>query len=429
MINIFYLLCVLLRGGNHTKPFITEMNKVINDAYSGIKTEERKNAKTVNKQKSIGDMLQELSAFLFERYAFRYNVLTEETEFALYNEANYRVIGKREMNGITLSARNEGIGCWDKDVNRLVYSDMVEEYHPFASYFDSLPEWDGKDRVGELARRVSDCELWVSSFGTWMRATAAGWMGLQSENGRANSVAPIIISREQGWGKSTFCRMLMPKELKRYFTENYDLNAPTSAEAKLADFGLINLDEFDKISVKRMAQLKNLMQMSALNIRKAYQRNIKAQHRIASFIGTSNRTDLLTDSTGSRRFVCVELTKPIDCDTPIDHAQLYAQLKAEIERGERYWFTSDEEAKIQENNRRYYRSTPEEDVFHSMFRFAERDEKDATIMTAAEIYKAMQKKNRAALRGTTIHAFSRLLPSMGRKIRTKYCNGYCVVRL
>jgi predicted P-loop ATPase len=333
------------------------------------------------------------------------------------------------MNGITLSARNEGIGCWDKDVNRLIYSDMVEEYHPFASYFDSLPEWDGKDRVGELARRVSDSELWVGSFGIWMRATAAGWMGLQSENGRANSVAPIIISREQGWGKSTFCRMLMPKELKRYFTENYDLNAPTSAETKLADFGLINLDEFDKISVKKMAQLKNLMQMSALNIRKAYQRNIKAQHRIASFIGTSNRTDLLTDSTGSRRFVCVELTKPIDCDTPIDHAQLYAQLKSEIERGERYWFTSEEEAKIQENNRRYYRSTPEEEVFHNMFRFAERDEEGATIMTAAEIYKAMQKKNRAALRGTTIHAFSRLLPSMGRKIRTKYCNGYCVVRL
>jgi predicted P-loop ATPase len=263
----------------------------------------------------------------------------------------------------------------------------------------------------------------------WMRATAAGWMGLQSENGRANSVAPIIISQEQGWGKSTFCRMLMPKELKRYFTENYDLNAPTSAEAKLADFGLINLDEFDKISVKKMAQLKNLMQMSALNIRKAYQRNIKAHHRIASFIGTSNRTDLLTDSTGSRRFVCVELTKPIDCDTPIDHAQLYAQLKAEIEMGERYWFTSEEETRIQENNKRYYRNTPEEEVFHSMFRFAERDEEDAMIMTAADIFKAMQKKNRAALRGTTVHAFSRLLPSMGRKIRTKYCNGYCVVRL
>jgi hypothetical protein len=115
-------------------------------------------------------------------------VLTEETEFSLSDKGVYRVIGKREMNGITLMARNAGIGCWDKDVNRLVYSDMVEEYHPFVNYFDSLPVWDGVDRVGELARRVSDSELWVSSFATWMRAMAAGWMGLQSENGRANSV-------------------------------------------------------------------------------------------------------------------------------------------------------------------------------------------------------------------------------------------------
>jgi predicted P-loop ATPase len=408
---------------------MTKISAVVAEEYSDIKTAERKKSSKEKRNNSIGDMLQELSAFLFEKYAFRYNVLTEETEFSLYNKDVFRVIGKREMNGITISARNAGIGCWDKDVNRLIYSDIIEEYHPFVNYFDSLPEWDGVDRVGELARRVSDNELWIKSFSTWMRATTAGWMGLQSDNGRANSVAPIIISKEQGWGKSTFCRMLMPKELKRYFTENYDLNAPTSAEAKLADFGLINLDEFDKITYKKMAQLKNLMQMSALNIRKAYQRNVKAQHRIASFIGTSNRTDLLTDSTGSRRFVCVELTKPIDCDTHIDHTQIYAQLKTEIERGERYWFTSEEEAEIQENNKRYYRTTPEEEVFHSMFRFAERDEEGAKIMTAADIYKAMQKKNRAALRGTTVHAFSKLLPSMGRKIRTKYCNGYCVVRI
>jgi predicted P-loop ATPase len=223
--------------------------------------------------------------------------------------------------------------------------------------------------------------------------------------------------------------MIMPDELKRYFTESYDLNSPTSAEGKLADFGLINLDEFDKISVIKMAQLKNLMQMSALNIRKAYQRDSKAMHRIASFIGTSNRTDLLTDKTGSRRFICVELEKPIDCDTPIDHSQLYAQLKSEIERGERYWFTSEEEASIQENNKKYYRNSPEEEIFYSVFRFADKDEEGAEILTAAEIFKAMLKKDRTALRGTNVNSFSRLLPSMGRRIRKRSCNGYCVVRL
>lgn len=62
----------------------------------------------------------------------------------------------------------------------------------------------------------------------------------------------------------------MPDRLKSYYTESYDLSSPTSAEAKLAAYGLINLDEFDKLGASKMPLLKNLMQASALNIRKAY---------------------------------------------------------------------------------------------------------------------------------------------------------------
>ena len=115
------------------------------------------------------------------------------------------------------------------------------------------------------------------------------------------------MSSRQGLGKSTFCRLLMPDALKSYYTESYDLGSPASAEAKLAACGLINLDEFDKLSASKMPLLKNLMQASSLNIRKAYKRSASALPRIASFIGTSNREDLLVDRTGSRRFLCVSL--------------------------------------------------------------------------------------------------------------------------
>jgi hypothetical protein len=54
-----------MRGGEHTKPFIAEINKVINNAYSGIKTAERKRTSKEKKRDGIGDMLQDLSAFLF----------------------------------------------------------------------------------------------------------------------------------------------------------------------------------------------------------------------------------------------------------------------------------------------------------------------------------------------------------------------------
>ena len=101
--------------------------------------------------------------------------------------------------------------------------------------------------------------------------------------------------------------------------------------------------------------------MASLSLCKAYQKNYRSLPRIASFIGTSNRKDLLTDPTGSRRFICVLVEYPIDCEG-IDYAQLYAQLKAEILAGEHYWFTKEEETELQQSNMMFYRQGPVEDV-------------------------------------------------------------------
>ena len=102
------------------------------------------------------------------------------------------------------------------------------------------------------------------------------------------------------------------------------------------------MDEFDKYRAGQMPALKNLMQMTTLTFRRAHRPAFSHLPRIASFIGTSNMTDLLTDPTGSRRFLCAEVDDKIDC-TPPDHAQLFAQLKAELSGGERYWFSEEEE--------------------------------------------------------------------------------------
>jgi len=378
--------------------------------------------------------VRRLSLFLRSRYAFRYNLLTEQAECAktvgdggeAIDESHliYMPADQRTLNGISLAAMDYGICCWDRDVRRYVESDRVEAYHPFQRYFDTLTEWDGQDRVTPLAERVSNSSLWIDTFHRWMLATAAQWMGLDG-SGRANSVAPVIISRRQGMGKSTFCRTLMPPELRRYFTESFDLNTQSQAEAKLATFGLVNIDEFDRLPTTKMPLLKNLMQMERLNIRKAYRRTAEPLRRIASFIATSNRRDLLTDATGSRRFFCVETDSPIDC-SPIDHAQLYAQLKAELLRGERHWFTKEEEAAIEANNRPYYRASVAEEVFRSCFDAADAPGDGARLMTAAEIYAELRRRHPAAMRDVSCASLSRLLPAIATRVHTKYCNGYFV---
>ena len=379
-------------------------------------------------------MMQRLSRYLKLHYAFRYNLLTERTECARLDmekadEAHhltYTPVDSRTLNGIALSAIENGVECWDRDIKRYVESDHVQAYHPFELYFRNLPEWDGKDRVKELARRVSDKDVWVRAFHRWMLAVTAQWTGSGNRGRRANSVAPLLVSTTQGLGKSTFCRMLLPQELRDYFTESFDLTNASSAENKLASYGLINLDEFDRLSVSRMPQLKNLMQMEDLRVRRAYRRSAESLPRIASFIGTSNRRDLLTDLSGSRRFICVEVEHAIDCTTSIDHAQLYAQLLHELNSGERCWFSKAEEAEIQAANRPFYRITPAEELISSCFAFAEAGEQGARLMSAADIYAILKRKNPAALKDCSCTSFSRLLAQLGRRVHTRYGNGYWV---
>ena len=380
--------------------------------------------------------MRRLLNFLQLHYAFRYNRLTDRAECAVLNteqpnedthHLTYRPVDDRLLHTISLAAMEEGVDCWDVDIKRYIDSEHAPAYHPFTAYFEHLPRWDGKDRVKELARRVSDNDLWVRSFHRWMLGVTVQWMNNNGQEQRANSVAPLLVSTVQGMGKSTFCRMLLPKELRQYFTESFDLTNISSAENKLASYGLINLDEFDRLPATRMPLLKNLMQMESLHIRRAYKRSTEPLPRIASFIGTANRRDLLVDASGSRRFICIEVEKQIDCTTPIDHAQLYAQLKEELKNGERCWFNKQEEAEIQQHNRAFYRTIPAEEVLESCFRFAEPDEQGARLMSAADIYAVLKQKNPAAMAGYSCMAFSRLLAQTGRRVHTRYGNGYWVV--
>ena len=443
-------------SGSARKEAGLEFSKDIEKKIGVISSEgNRKEAAPVSSKEEVKkakscSLMQEVTAFLTSRYRFRFNVLTEETEVANNipdTHLRYTKVDERWMNTLSMEAIETGIDCWDRDIQRFVRSRRISEYHPFTAYFEQLPEWDGKDRVSALARRVSDNPVWVNGFHRWMLGLSAQWMQFRPDTNnanrannansanntssinRANSVAPLLVSSRQGLGKSTFCRLLMPDALKAYYTESYDLSSPASAEAKLAAYGLINLDEFDKLSASKMPLLKNLMQASALNIRKAYKRSASALPRIASFIGTSNREDLLVDRTGSRRFLCVSLEHAIDCTTPVEHEQLYAQLKAELLSGERSWFNKEEEQAIQQHNALFYKHIPEEEVFRLCFRFATKEDHPQEVLTlsATQLFERMKSAHPSAMRGMTAYSLSRILPQLGERVHTAKGNVYRVV--
>ena len=257
------------------------------------------------KQTQTTPLLQKLEKYLYKNYDFRFNVLTEQVEYACKGSKQFLLADQRTMNTFCIDARNQGINCWDKDIARLLLSQKTPDFHPFQAFCQGLPEWDGTDRVTELARRVSDDSLWVNGFHRWMLGMVAQWMGLEGQC--ANAVAPLLVSTEQGRCKSTFCSILLPEELQRFYIDKFDLSNESGCEQKLSLFGLINMDEFDRYSVRSMANLKNLMQLKKLTFRKSHRAYYSQLPRIASFIGTSNQKELLTDTTGSRRFLCIEV--------------------------------------------------------------------------------------------------------------------------
>ena len=385
----------------------------------------RRSAKAASTVTALSGDIEE---FLTSRYDFRYNLLTDETEFrpAGQRSAAFTPVGKRELNTFCIEAHAEGIPCWDKDLNRYVYSTYIPAYHPFLLYMDELPDWDGKDRLTALACRVSSRPHWVRGFHTWMLGLASQWMGVSGLH--ANSVAPVLVSREQGRRKSSFCRALMPDVLTRYYADNLKLTSQGQAERMLAEMGLLNMDEFDKYADNKMPLLKNLMQMKKLDFRKSHRSSYSHLPRMASFIGTSNRKALLTDPSGSRRYFFAEVKEKIDC-SPLEHKQLFAQLKAELDEGKRYWFSAEEESELKLRNQAYYALPTEAEMILHCFRLPEKGE-DFKLYSAVCLFNILLKRYPAAMRGITINKMGRIMNSLGaERMHTTTGNMYKLVAL
>ena len=385
-----------------------------------------KHEKQVQVEKANGNT-RKLQRFLLERFDFRYNLLTGVTEYRSKCVTNtpFSPIDERNMNGMIVDARLTGIACWNSMIPTFVLSDKVGNYHPFRLYMNELPKWDGTDRVTPLLSRVSNDSLWIRGGRYWLRALTAQWIGLDRTH--ANTLVPVLVSSEQGLGKSTFCRSLLPDSLRAYYLDNLNLSPSTSPEKKLVKVGLINLDEFDKISEKRQPDLKNLLQMMSVPVYRGKRLGYVTEPRLASFIATTNSRQILSDPTGSRRFLCVEVTDMITNEA-IEHKQLYAQLKHEVLNGERDYLNKEEEKEVQRRNKAYYRQSPLEDIFHACYRRPKANE-EGEWFTAAEMFRTMNKRNASALRGISAKQLSYRLTAMGFKPRhTDHGNYYHVVQ-
>ena len=363
--------------------------------------------------------------FMKRRYDFRYNTQVGEVEYRERHSFRFRFspIDKRTLNSIALDAQSEGIPLWDRDISRYIYSNRIPVFNPLEDYLYDLPHWDGKDRILALARTVPcNNPYWAELFHRWFLNMVAHWRG-NTDKKYANSVSPLLVGA-QGTRKSTFCRSIVPPELRAYYTDSIDFSRKRDAELYLNRFALINIDEFDQISSTQQGFLKHILQKPVVNVRKPYANAVLEMRRYASFIATSNQKDLLTDPSGSRRFICIEVTEAIDTNRPIDYNQLYAQAMHELDHGERYWFDQSDERIMTENNHDFEQIPPEEQLFYHYFRIAGNDE-EGEWLSSAEILNRLRRYSAIPLSTKRANAFGRILqkhevPSRRTRFGTLY---------
>lgn len=381
---------------------------------------------------SVRENIMSMMQLLKSKYNFRYNTVMKFVEYMPKEKGWYgfQPVDPRVQKRMTLEVQLADIRVSIKDVRNFLESDYIKNYNPIDEYlFQCYDKWDGKDHIRALARTVpTNNPYWADWFYTWFLGMVDQWRGFTHRQ-YGNSVAPLLISK-QGYNKSTFCRRLLPPELQWGYNDNLILSEKRQVYQAMAQFMVINLDEFNQISPQvQQGFLKNLLQLPTVKIKPPYGSHVQEFPRLASFIATSNMTDILSDPSGNRRFLGVELTGPIDVSDRLNYEQLYAQAMQALERGEKSYFDAKETAIIMQHNRQFEQISPIKQCFLQVFEPASTPENGEYLMAAA-IFDILKQKFGSSLQVSSIQKLGRELQNIEglKNRRTRFGTEYLVVR-
>ena len=333
---------------------------------------------------------------LEHNYQFRRNVLSGLVEYKKTGEPdeNFSRLTSEALNTIFIKAKREipDDTSLKTDIKAYVESDIPPVYNPVVTWLDSLAKWDGKDRVAEFLNRIPGLsDEKIDFLRIYLRSNVAHWLNMEQEHG--NETVPLLIGN-QGCGKSTFCVRFLPKHLRQYYLDHFNLANKFDKEMALSSCLLICLDEIDMYNARQMAQIKQALSKVKVNGRKIYGKTIDERMRFASFIATTNNRHPLVDKTGSRRFLTIEIPngEVINNNDEIEYEQLYAQLLYEVRDEKlRYWYTNEETLRIQELNAPYEQTLDLEQMIDCMFRKPQGNEKHGAF-TSLDIRKILKQQ-------------------------------------
>jgi predicted P-loop ATPase len=338
--------------------------------------------------------VEEIKQMVSNRVMLRYNEVRRRTEVHWLSEGP--VIQENEQGLLTIFGEEGAVSdgyrnLGDRDINTLwgelceekpvikqhlqniIESDFVPSYHPFRHYLEHLPDWkqeDG-DNILLLAMSVnvrgdSDEQLLFYQYlKKWLVAMVASWINPTV----VNNVMLVLIG-EQGSYKTTWFSHLLPPQLREYFYTKTNSGMVSKDDLLvLSQYGLVCWEELDSMLPKELNKLKAAMTMPSINERGAYERYHENRPHVASFCGTGNNVQFLSDTTGTRRWLPFEV-KSIESPltTPFDYDGIYSQAYALYKNGFRYWFDRAEIEQLQQHNKAFETSQSANELVDEHFR-------------------------------------------------------------
>lgn len=317
-------------------------------------------------------------AYLNKKYNIRYNSIALEYEIQLReNLKNWEILN---INSLLIELSQSGVEIALTKLEILLRSHSIPQYNPLEEYFENLPEWDNFDIIGMLASYIStdNDPLFRYHLEKWLtRAVLCVF-----KKGYINKQY-IVLTSEQNTGKSFFLRFLTPPELLPYYTEN--ISVDKDGIIAICKNLICNLDELAVLSKADINTLKSFISKSSVNVRLPYGRKAELLERICSFVGSTNRTDFLTDETGSVRWLVFEVTKiNFAYTSEIDINKVWSQAYFNAFKRKNY----DSELTVEDieinerRNEKYSTISLEEEIVNKYF---EKSENVEDFLTASDV--------------------------------------------
>ena len=381
--------------------------------------------------------VEDIQNFLMDRVLLRHNVITKRVEWRapqdpsrppLFRGGDWQPISDRVVNSLwaELSATK---AVRVQDMYRVIESDFVPEYHPFRYYLEHLPPWNGKDDyLLELSLSVcvkgDEQDQWqfAEYLRKWLVGMVAGWV----DDTVVNNVILVLIG-EQGSYKTTWFNYLLPPELKQYFYTKTNAQRMGRDELlALAQYGLVCCEELDTMRPSELNQLKAAVTMPSIDERAAYAHFHEHRQHIASFCGTGNNVQFLSDPTGNRRWLPFEVQSIMSPrEYPFNYEGIYSQAYALYREGFQFWFSREEVLRLSAHNRQFETPRLEEELVQLYFRAPAPNEPGEFISVAY----ALQLISANISQKLSTVALGRAFVNQGfRKKTYRNVRGYVVVR-